>query len=37
MRTVKIHFFGAAHTVTGSKFLVETPQLNFLVACGMFQ
>lgn len=34
---VKLHFFGAAHTVTGSKFLLETPQLNILIDCGMFQ
>ncbi len=34
---VKLHFFGAAGTVTGSKFLLETPQLNVLIDCGMFQ
>ncbi len=34
---VKIHFLGAAHTVTGSKFLLETPEANILVDCGMFQ
>ena len=37
MKSVKVHFFGAAHTVTGSKFLVETPTLNILIDCGMFQ
>lgn len=34
---LKIHFLGAAETVTGSKFLLETPQANILIDCGMFQ
>lgn len=34
---IKIHFLGAAKTVTGSKFFLETPELNILVDCGMFQ
>ena len=34
---VQIHFLGAAGTVTGSKFLVETPEINILIDCGMFQ
>ena len=37
MKSVKIHFFGAAGTVTGSKFLLETPTLNILIDAGMFQ
>ncbi len=37
MKTVKIHFLGAAGTVTGSKFYLETPERNILVDCGMFQ
>lgn len=37
MNTVKIHFLGAAGTVTGSKFYLETPELNIMVDCGMFQ
>ena len=37
MEKVKIHFLGAAGTVTGSKFLLETSQSNILVDCGMFQ
>ncbi|MBZ9631442.1 MBL fold metallo-hydrolase [Salegentibacter sp. LM13S] len=34
---VKIHFLGASGTVTGSKFLLETPELNILIDCGLFQ
>lgn len=34
---VKVHFLGASKTVTGSKFLLETPDLNILIDCGMFQ
>ncbi len=37
LQTVKVHFLGASKTVTGSKFLLETPDLNILVDCGMFQ
>ncbi|MEW7290021.1 MBL fold metallo-hydrolase RNA specificity domain-containing protein [Aquimarina sp. 2304DJ70-9] len=37
MPTIKIHFLGASHTVTGSKFYIETPQKNILIDCGMFQ
>ncbi len=33
----KIHFLGAAGTVTGSKFLLEFPDTKILVDCGMFQ
>ncbi len=32
-----VHFLGAAGTVTGSKYLIETPQSKFLVDCGLFQ
>jgi metallo-beta-lactamase family protein len=37
MEKVKVHFLGAAGTVTGSKFLIETSQSNILIDCGMFQ
>ncbi len=37
LKTVKIHFLGAAGTVTGSKFYLETPEINLMVDCGMFQ
>ena len=37
MNKIQLHFFGAASTVTGSKILVETDELNVLVDCGMFQ
>ena len=34
---VKLHFLGAAGTVTGSKFLLEADGKNILIDCGMFQ
>lgn len=34
---VHVQFLGAARTVTGSKFYVETPELKLMVDCGMFQ
>lgn len=37
MEKVKIHFLGGAGTVTGSKFYLETSQLNLMVDCGIFQ
>ncbi|WP_394973071.1 MBL fold metallo-hydrolase RNA specificity domain-containing protein [uncultured Croceitalea sp.] len=37
MNRIKIHFLGAAGTVTGSKTYLETSELNIMVDCGMFQ
>jgi metallo-beta-lactamase family protein len=37
MNKIKIKFMGAAGTVTGSKFLIETAEKNIMIDCGMFQ
>lgn len=34
---MEIQFLGATQTVTGSKYLVQTEQMNVLVDCGLFQ
>ena len=34
---MRLHFLGAATTVTGSQFLLETARAKVLVDCGMFQ
>ena len=34
---VKVHFLGAAGTVTGSKFLIEAYDKKIMIDCGMFQ
>ena len=34
---IKIHFLGAAGTVTGSKYLIDTGDKKIMVDCGMFQ
>jgi metallo-beta-lactamase family protein len=35
--TINVQFLGAAGTVTGSKYLVETRQKKILIDCGLFQ
>ena len=37
MKTILLESLGAAETVTGSKHLLRTPELNILVDCGLFQ
>lgn len=34
---IKLHFLGAANTVTGSRFLLDTGRQRILIDCGMFQ
>lgn len=34
---IRVHFLGASGTVTGSKYLIETPGKNLMVDCGLFQ
>jgi len=34
---INIHFLGAASTVTGSKYLVDTGDRKILIDCGLFQ
>lgn len=34
---MKIHFFGGTETVTGSKTLIESDEINVMIDCGLFQ
>lgn len=36
-KKIQVHFLGAAGTVTGSKYLVDTGEKKILIDCGMFQ
>ena len=36
-KEIKVKFLGAAGTVTGSKYLIETGQTTVMIDCGMFQ
>lgn len=36
-KEVRLHFLGAAGCVTGSRFVLETPELNLMIDCGLFQ
>ena len=35
--SIDLSFLGAAGTVTGSKYLLETGNTNILIDCGLFQ
>lgn len=35
--SIQIHFLGAAGTVTGSKYLIETDEHRVMIDCGLFQ
>jgi metallo-beta-lactamase family protein len=37
MGLMRLHFLGAARTVTGSQYLLETDRARVLIDCGMFQ
>src|SRR3990170_3432606 len=37
LRRLRLHFLGAATTVTGSQYLLETDRARVLIDCGMFQ
>ncbi|WP_248397725.1 MBL fold metallo-hydrolase RNA specificity domain-containing protein [Bizionia sp. M204] len=37
LNQVKVTFLGASQVVTGSKYLLETGDLNIMIDCGMFQ
>ena len=36
-KLAKVHFLGASEAVTGSKFLIELPEIKILIDCGFFQ
>ena len=34
---IKLHFLGAAGTVTGSRYLIEMENFRLMIDCGLFQ
>ena len=36
-KNIRIHFLGAAGTVTGSKYLIDTGDRKIMIDCGLFQ
>jgi metallo-beta-lactamase family protein len=37
MEEIQIHCLGGVDGVTGSKFVIETPEVNLMIDCGLFQ
>lgn len=37
MKNIQIHCLGGVEGVTGSKFIIKTPEANLMIDCGLFQ